>query len=301
MAGRRARLQRSGRAPRRDHCRPGGQAARDWPARTGTCGPGAAGCRDTRRRGGAVPVLGPGHRGGAHPPATARRLVVPQGKAGTGRARPHCRRPRGDRGDGHPPGARAARERLTYAHDGKLLDRLVSPGGGDGEDPGDTVPCVLLRHASAGRKSSWRGDDLLRPLDERGQADAQTLAELLACYAPQRVISSAAERCLGTVRPYAERIGAAIEVEPAFTAPSANDDGDRSAAAKQRMTELIARPSPMAICAHGENLPVLLEQALAVLDSTRPAGEWTPPKAGFWVLHVHGAHLSALERHTVTS
>lgn len=196
---------------------------------------------------------------------------------------------------------RAARERLTYAHDGKLLDRLVSPGGGDGEDPGDTVPCVLLRHASAGRKSSWRGDDLLRPLDERGQADAQTLAELLACYAPQRVISSAAERCLGTVRPYAERIGAAIEVEPAFTAPSANDDGDRSAAAKQRMTELIARPSPMAICAHGENLPVLLEQALAVLDSTRPAGEWTPPKAGFWVLHVHGAHLSALERHTVTS
>jgi 8-oxo-dGTP diphosphatase len=193
---------------------------------------------------------------------------------------------------------RAARKRLTYAHDEKLLDRLVSPAG-DGEDPGDTVPCILLRHASAGRKSAWRGDDLLRPLDERGQADAQTLTELLACYAPQRVISSAAERCLGTVRPYAQRIGAVIEAEPAFTAPSGSED-DRSAAAKQRMSELLAQPSPMVICAHGENLPVLLDQALTVLDSTRPAGEWTPPKAGFWVLHIRGTQLSALERHTVT-
>jgi 8-oxo-dGTP diphosphatase len=195
---------------------------------------------------------------------------------------------------------RAARERLTYAHDSQLLDRLVSPAG-DGEDPGDTVPCILLRHASAGRKSAWRGDDLLRPLDERGQADAQILAELLACYAPQRVISSAAERCAGTVRPYAERAGAVIEAEPAFTVPSGNEDSDRSAAAKQRMTELLARPSPMVICAHRENLPVLLEQALAVLDGTRPAGEWTPPKAGFWVLHIAGTRLSARERHTLTS
>lgn len=195
---------------------------------------------------------------------------------------------------------RAARERLTYAHDGKLLDRLVSPQA-DGEDPGDTVPYILLRHASAGRKSAWHGDDLLRPLDKRGQADAQSLAELLACYAPQRVISSAAERCLGTVRPYAERIGAAIEAEPAFTVPSGNEHDYRSAAAGRRMTELLAQPSPMVICAHRENLPVLLDQARTMLDSTRLTGDWKPPKAGFWVLHIRGTQLSALERHTVTA
>jgi 8-oxo-dGTP diphosphatase len=199
------------------------------------------------------------------------------------------------------------------------------------------VPCVLLRHASAGHKGDWPGDDLLRPLDDRGVVDAQTLAGLLACYAPVRVISSAAERCLGTVRPYAERIGAAIEAEPAFTVrPAAH--GDRAEAARRRMAGLLAYPAPMVICAHRENMPVLFTQARAVLGKTAPddtglddsvldnsvldnsvpgnpvPGNPVPddsgpdgsvpdaagkdlPKGGFWVLHVAGHRLAAAERH----
>jgi 8-oxo-(d)GTP phosphatase len=223
-----------------------------------------------------------------------------------------------------------ATARLSYRHDVQLLDRLVAVA------TADTVPCVLLRHASAGHKNSWPGDDLLRPLDDRGMVDAQTLARLLACYAPVRVISSAAERCLGTVRPYAERIGAAIEAEPAFTVRAQAHD-DRTEAARQRMTGLLAYPAPMVVCAHRENMPVLLAQARAVLgetapddtglddsvldnstpgnstaDSTGPDSTWADstgpgdeppaedkdlPKGGFWVLHVAGHRLAAVERH----
>jgi 8-oxo-dGTP diphosphatase len=191
----------------------------------------------------------------------------------------------------------AAKARLTYSHDAYVVENLVSSANGPGTVP-DTVPYILLRHASAGRKGAWRGDDLLRPLDARGIADARALADLLACYAPSRVISSAAERCLGTVRPYAERIGAASAAEPAFTVRA--DGGDRSDAARRRMTELIKQPAPTVICAHRENLPVLLAQAHAELGDPRPRDDWSPPKAGFWVLHVAGGRLAALERHDLS-
>jgi 8-oxo-dGTP pyrophosphatase MutT (NUDIX family)/phosphohistidine phosphatase SixA len=202
-----------------------------------------------------------------------------------------------------------AAARLSYLRDQQLLQRLVASVSVD------TVPCVLLRHASAGRKGGWPGDDLLRPLDDRGMVDAQTLATLLACYAPVRVISSAAERCLGTVRPYAERIGAAIEAEPAFTVRS-DGASDRTEAARRRMAELLVNPAPMVVCAHRENMPVLLGQARSVLDDAALDGsvrgntvpddaapdggvpdDETLPKGGFWVLHVAGHRLAAVERH----
>jgi 8-oxo-(d)GTP phosphatase len=107
--------------------------------------------------------------------------------------------------------AAVVRERLTYPRDAELLDEVRSA-------PVSTVPFILLRHASAGRKAAGAGvDDLARPLDGRGVADAKLLAGLLACYGQCRVVSSAAERCLATVRPYAVAAGAAIEVEPDFT------------------------------------------------------------------------------------
>jgi 8-oxo-dGTP pyrophosphatase MutT (NUDIX family)/phosphohistidine phosphatase SixA len=192
-----------------------------------------------------------------------------------------------------------ATARLSYPHDVRLLERLVSVAGAGAS----TATCILLRHASAGRKSHWPGDDLLRPLDSAGRADAEMLADVLACYAPQRVISSATERCLGTVRPYAERIGVAIEAEPAFTMPG---DGDRAAAARRRMTGLIAGAGSTVVCAHRENLPVLLDQALAVLGEPGPGGhrperDWSPPKSGFWVLHMAAGKLVALEHHDLDS
>src|SRR5665811_637418 len=83
--------------------------------------------------------------------------------------------------------------------------------------PAATVPWILLRHASAGSRSSWRGADLARPLDAHGAATADGLAWLLRCFGADRVISSAAERCVATVRPFAAMTGRNIEIEPLFT------------------------------------------------------------------------------------
>src|SRR5690606_15264507 len=79
--------------------------------------------------------------------------------------------------------AAEARARLTYPSDVRVLDDFL-------HGPAQTVPLVLLRHASAGNKNEWHDYDLLRPLDEAGRAHARAVADILAVFGPLRVVSS---------------------------------------------------------------------------------------------------------------
>jgi 8-oxo-dGTP pyrophosphatase MutT (NUDIX family)/phosphohistidine phosphatase SixA len=181
----------------------------------------------------------------------------------------------------------AARSKLSYPHDAEMLDEFTAA-------PADTVPFVLLRHASAGGKDAWKGDDLDRPLDADGAAESDLLARLLACYGTCRVITSAAERCVATVRPYAALTGAKLEVEPALAVGVFEDDPE---AGPTLAAAAVAAAQPTVICAHRENIPPLLAAASAALGAEPPDG---PPlrKAGFWVLHSADGAVIATEQHS---
>lgn len=71
---------------------------------------------------------------------------------------------------------------------------------------------LLIRHASAGDRDEWTGDDRRRPLDERGRRQAEKLVPLLAPYEPVRILSSPADRCVQTVEPLARARGLSIEL-----------------------------------------------------------------------------------------
>jgi 8-oxo-dGTP diphosphatase len=71
---------------------------------------------------------------------------------------------------------------------------------------------ILVRHASAGDREDWRGDDRMRPLDERGRRQAETLVEALAGFEITRVISSPSIRCMQTVEPLAAALGLTVEL-----------------------------------------------------------------------------------------
>lgn len=71
---------------------------------------------------------------------------------------------------------------------------------------------LLIRHASAGDRDKWVGDDLPRPLDARGRSQASRLPELVGDYEIARVLSSPAVRCVQTVEPLARSRGLDIEV-----------------------------------------------------------------------------------------
>jgi len=202
----------------------------------------------------------------------------------------------------------AAHEHLTYERDIEVLSEFRAA-------PADTVPFILLRHEAAGSKRVTAGEqaaaaDLARPLDAEGLVGAQALAGVLACYGRCRAISSAAERCLATVRPYAEQVGMPVEIESAFTVtpgpinagspgqrPEFEVDGERlDQAARDGAASLARSGVPTVICAHRENLPVLIDAAFRALATTPPEGK--PLRKGeFWALHSADGKLVSAERH----
>jgi 8-oxo-(d)GTP phosphatase len=182
----------------------------------------------------------------------------------------------------------AALGRLTYAHDAGLLAAFQAA-------PAQTAALILVRHASAGDKAEWDGQDLARPLDAAGTADAAALAGLLACYGTRtRVVSSPALRCTATIAPFAVLAGLPIELEPSF-AP-APPEPVRPGRAAQVVAAIATARQPAVLCAHRENLPVLLGVACGELGSPPPQGAELA-KGGFWVLHTASGRLAGAERH----
>lgn len=182
--------------------------------------------------------------------------------------------------------AAAAAGQLQYPHDAQTLAEFEA-------GPRVTAPLIFVRHASAGRKADWRKHDKARPLDGRGKKEAKLLASLLACFGAGRVISSPAERCMATIRPFAKASGVQVEASPILLAAGPDED---AAAAASLVAGLATADGPVVICAHRENLPDLLAAACASLGA--PVPTMRPLRKGeFLVLHRSGRQLAGLERY----
>jgi 8-oxo-(d)GTP phosphatase len=132
---------------------------------------------------------------------------------------------------------------------------------------------LLVRHASAGGRADWTGDDSERPLDAEGQRQAEGLVELLGERRPTRVVSSGAARCRLTVEPLAQALGLGVEEAPELAeGSSANDLHDLV----ERLHGELA-----ALCTHGDVLEALVGEE----------GE----KGATWVLELDGGRVRQLE------
>lgn len=176
-----------------------------------------------------------------------------------------------------------AREQLAGTHDDPVISAFL---------PRRTVPLILVRHASAGHKEDWPGDDKARPLDAGGAGDAARLAGLLACFAPAaRVLSSPALRCTETVRPFADTFGAAVEAEDRLAPPgrfgALSSRTGWVDALRRLLSALLADRRPAVLSLHRESLPGVLGQVCSALGAPAalPADP-SLPKGGFWVAHV---------------
>ena len=119
---------------------------------------------------------------------------------------------------------------------------------------------LLLRHARAGERAAWTGDDTLRPLDDRGLRQALALRDL-AQRAIGRIVSSPYRRCVETVEPLAEALGIAIEL----------DDRLAEGASPQLALALLAELDGGLACTHGDVIEAVLgyglrKGAVAVTD-----------------------------------
>ena len=138
----------------------------------------------------------------------------------------------------------------------------------------------LVRHANAGNRDEWEQPDEIRPLSKKGRKQAEKMGELLAGRGIERVVSSPSLRCVQTVEPLADRLHVEIET---------SDD----LAEGVRADEVVAlfrsvRASNIALCTHGDVIPILLD-ALVEADGLALPEDYPCEKGSAWELDQDGS------------
>lgn len=104
----------------------------------------------------------------------------------------------------------------------------------------------LVRHAKAGSRSRWDGDDRVRPLNPAGQRQADALATRLAPLATGELRASPYVRCMQTLAPLGEVIGHAVSAEQRLA----------EGASPIAVIEMLATISDGSVlCSHGDVIP----------------------------------------------
>jgi broad specificity phosphatase PhoE/ADP-ribose pyrophosphatase YjhB (NUDIX family) len=159
----------------------------------------------------------------------------------------------------------SAHSRLDYARDRDQLLALVRLHQ---TDRLDTWPLVLVRHALAVPRGSWKGHDPDRPLTPAGRRRADALVPVLAAYGITRVVTSPSARCVRTVKPYAVSAGARLRTRRAFSEEGFEAEPAR---AHRHLARLLERGEPALVCTHGPVTPDLLDDLEERLDVDKPA------------------------------
>ena len=170
------------------------------------------------------------------------------------------------------------RDHLTYADEHSVMADFCST-------PLPESLVVLVRHAKAGKRSDWDGDDRLRPLDRSGRAQAARVDSFLEHFAPDRIVSARPVRCSQTVTPLAERLGLTIEPDAMFD----DDMFEANPEISEASLRALAVPRHVTVVAsQGTTIPGLLDRLAPHLRSTDTR------KGAVWVLaFADGALLSA--------
>jgi 8-oxo-dGTP diphosphatase len=143
------------------------------------------------------------------------------------------------------------------------------------------VTVYLLRHARAGRRSAWKGDDELRPLSKVGRRQAAGLVALLADAEIEQIVSSPYVRCVQSVAPLAEARGLTIDVADELPEGAALEDALR----------LLDKVSghPTVLCTHGDVVQAILTR---LKKSGVKVGKLRLAKGSVWALETRNGRVT---------
>ena len=191
-----------------------------------------------------------------------------------------------------------ARGYLSYPPDVEILEnfaKLVEQG------VTSTFALILLRHGKAVGRSGWKGPDAARPLTDRGVAQAAALVDTLTAWAPKRIVSSPAVRCVTTVTPLAAATGIPIKRADGIS----QDAWEAGTAEVRRVIGKRVRAGKSAVmCGHGPVLPEMVREI--ALATATPLGSYVTDAAeleagAFSVVHLSatnsGSGIIAIETH----
>lgn len=129
---------------------------------------------------------------------------------------------------------------------------------------------LLVRHAKAGDRSRWTGDDRSRPLTDKGRAQAAELVDAIGTV-PVALYSSPYLRCIETLEPLATAHGLDVTV----------DDRLAEGVDLEPVLDLLNEiPDGSVLCSHGDVIPMVVDALIRrgmVLESAVPGvrkGSW---------------------------
>lgn len=172
---------------------------------------------------------------------------------------------------------------LTHDHDRDVLQRFV-------RGPVLTGSVLLVRHALAGSRSEWTGNDRDRPLTEAGWAQAEELVRLLSRFEVQNIVSADFLRCVQTVQPLADALGLPIKEEDLFSELGYPGQEHETLS---RLRDLGAALDTTVICSQGGVIPYLVE--LLSTEDHVDLMEAPNKKGSVWALNFEGRRLFSAE------
>ena len=151
----------------------------------------------------------------------------------------------------------------------------------------------LVRHADAGDRLAWVGNDFERPLDGTGRMQAEAIGAALAGRPVQRILSSPAVRCIDTVVPLGRALGLPVEIADELA------EGSHVVDAFDLLRSLASAEGDSVLCSHGDVIPgllwVLAQYGLDIPEMGRCK------KGSIWELEVSDGRLvGAAYRHPRT-
>lgn len=126
----------------------------------------------------------------------------------------------------------------------------------------------VLRHAEAGDRERFTGDDSLRPLSKKGRKQANALAKRLS-ESTLDVITSPYLRCVETVSPTSERLRRAMMLASWLI------EGESAEEALYQLVELTGEIGGLVACTHEDVMVGMFDVAVAAgaLASSQPRFE----------------------------
>ena len=143
-----------------------------------------------------------------------------------------------------------APDTLTYDRDASVLEEFARATRAGLHR---ASPLIVLRHAEAEPRKTWKGDDAVRPLSAEGHRQTDLVVPLLEAYDVRVAVSSDADRCRQTVQPYVAR-GGRRPVRLVLT-PDLTEEHATPEVVAETVGRLLARKKRVVVCTHRPVLP----------------------------------------------
>ena len=140
------------------------------------------------------------------------------------------------------------------------------------------MPLYVVRHAKAGSRNDFDGDDIDRPLTNAGRRQAAELASRLAAVSPTVLVSSPYRRCVETLEPLAVILAGDVRTDERLSEmPTEHAKPDTAS-----FELLHSLPDRSVLCSHGDVIPAIINSLSEQGMQVHGAAQWG--KASVWVL-----------------